>query len=90
MIQVSLNRRFFVALDALIARGLIKSLSGFIIECGLHAPRYRELRNVYGTAPTGRGSRYVAVEAEALYYLITQYNVSADWLITGRGRMFTA
>ena len=87
-IQTMVNRRFFTAIEALVERGDIKSLSGFITQCELHAPRYREMRAVYGIRPTmGSSSRYVAVETEALFYLIARYHVSADWLMTGRGRM---
>lgn len=88
-IQSMVNRRFFEVVDCLVENGTLHSLSGFAIECGLHAPRYREMRAVYGTRPTmGSSSRYVAVETEALFYLIARYHVSADWLMTGRGRMF--
>lgn len=87
-IQEGVNRRFFAAVDALVAAGAIRSLSGFVIDCGLHAPRYREMRQQYGTTPVG-GSRYTAVETEALYYLCTLHHVSASWLLTGRGRMMS-
>lgn len=87
-IQEAVNRRFFVAVDALVAAGAIRSLSGFVIDCGLHAPRYREMRQQYGATPMG-GSRYTAVETEALYYLCTLHHVSASWLLTGRGRMMS-
>ncbi len=85
-IQEAVNRRFFAAVETLVAAGVMRSLSGFVIECGLHAPRYREMRQQYGVEPVGN-SRYTAVETEALYYLCTEYGVSASWLLTGRGRM---
>lgn len=88
-IQVAVNRRFFAAVDTLVAMGAVRSLSGFIIDCGLHPTRYREMRLEYGTAPSGASSRYVAVETEALYHICTDHHVSAAWLLTGRGRMFT-
>ena len=77
-----------MAVDTLVAAGAVRSLSGFIIECGLHAPRYREMRQQYGAETVG-GSRYVAVETEALYHLCADHHVSASWLLTGRGCMFT-
>ena len=90
-IQEAVNRRFFVAVDVLVATGALRSLSGFAIECGLHAPRYREMRLQYGTHPTeGHVSRYVAIETEALYCLVAKYHVSARWLLTGQGRMINS
>lgn len=85
-VQEAVNRRFFTAVERLAAAGVLHSLSGFAQECGLHASRYREMRLVYGSAPTGKPSRYMAVETEALYHLITHYHVSANWLFTGNGR----
>jgi hypothetical protein len=88
-IQEALNRRFFIAVERLTADGVLHSLSGFADECGLHASRYRELRLLYGIEPTGKQSRYMAVETEALYYLVTRYHVSARWLLTGKGNWHT-
>ena len=87
-IQEAVNRRFFAAVDALVAAGAIRSLSGFIIDCGLHDARYREMRQQYGAEPVGN-SRYTAVETEALYHLCADHHVSASWLLTGRGHMLT-
>ena len=87
-IQEAVNRRFFAAVETLVSTGAIRSLSGFIIDCGLHAPRYREMRQQYGAEPVG-GSRYTAVETEALYHLCADHHVSASWLLTGRGRMMS-
>lgn len=88
-IQAAVNRRFFMAVETLVAAGSIRSLSGFITDCGLHPTRYREMRLEYGTAPSGAISRYIAVETEALYHLCADHHISASWLLTGRGRMFT-
>lgn len=88
-IQDAINRRFFIAVERLAAAGDLHSLSGFAADCGLHASRYREMRLVYGTEPTGKPSRYMAVETEALYYLVARYRVNAGWLLTGNGKWRT-
>lgn len=88
-VEAAVNRRFFEVMEALQATGSIKSLSGFCIDNGLSAPRYREMRLQYGVAPKpGRESRYNFVGADALHLLIIDYGVSGDWLLAGKGKMF--
>jgi hypothetical protein len=86
----AINRRFFLAIDRLCDFKLISALDSF---CSLHelsAPRYREMRLTYGVAPKpGRVSRYKYVEVEAIYWLVNDYPVSSNWLLTGRGEMLT-
>ena len=88
-IESGVNRRFFQAMDALEALGSIRSLSGFCNEVGLSSPRFREMRLEYGMAPVpGRVSRYSSLNIEALHFIVKDYGVSGDWLLTGRGKMF--
>lgn len=88
-VQLELNRRFFVAVESLVQRGVIHSLSSFVCDCGLHAPRYLEMRSAFGPGADGsRPSRYVSIELEALCALVAKYNISADWLLVGRGVMY--
>ena len=88
-IEANINRRFFQAMAALEELGSIRSLSGFCDEVGLSSPRFREMRLEYGVAPApGRVSRYSSLNMEALYYLVKDYGVSGDWLLSGRGKMF--
>lgn len=89
-ISEAVNRRFFMALDAIVTYKLTPSQDAFFIEHDLSAPRYREMRLQYGVAPTtGKQSRYKNIEIEAIYTLVAFYPVSANWLITGRGNMLT-
>lgn len=88
-IEAGVNRRFFQAMDALEALGSLRSLSGFCDEVGLSAPRFREMRLEYGVTPApGRVSRYSSLNVEALHYLVKDFGVSGDWLLSGRGKMF--
>lgn len=88
-IQEGINRRFFIALEAIIGFGWVSSLESFCNEQGLSSGRYRELRLTFGVTPnpTSKPSRYKFVEQEALYALCSQYSVSAEWLLLGRGKM---
>ena len=89
-IEDGVNRRFFVAIDTLVALGRLTSLDSFCKESGLNSPRYREARFTYGITPNpGHISRYKSVHIEALYYLVMRSSVSSDWLLIGRGEMLT-
>jgi hypothetical protein len=85
-----INRRFFVAIEALVSLGKISSLEGFCKLYDFSPPRYRELRLTYGITPNpnSKPSRYKQIEIEALYSLCNNYSISTDWLLLGRGKMF--
>ena len=89
-IEDGVNRRFFQAIEALVSLGRLSALESFCKEAGLSASRYRETRFTYGVTPRpGKVSRYKSIQIEALYYLVAKYSVSSDWLLTGRGNMFS-
>ena len=84
------SRRFFAAVAALVDAGRLASLSAFCNEHGFSAPRYRALRLAYGPTPKeGYACPYSGVEVDALVVLVSNYPVSASWLLAGRGRMLT-
>lgn len=88
-ITEGITRRFFVALDAIIKLKKVSSLEAFCNEFGLSAPRYRETRLTYGITPNpnSKPSRYKRMEFEALVNMCVKYDVSAEWLLLGRGKM---
>lgn len=89
-ISEGISRRFFEALNALEALGLINSQEAFCNSNKLSPPRYRAMRLQYGLTPKpGYVSAYRNIEVEALYALVFGFPVSADWLLTGRGEMLT-
>ena len=86
----AVNRRFFIAIDALVTYKKITSLSGFCVLHGLSPSRYREMRLQFGLTPKmGYIARYRNIEIEALSILVANYPISALWLLTGHGRMLT-
>ncbi len=86
-IEDGVNRRFFQAIELLVSMDRLSALESFCNEAGLSPPRYREARFTYGVTPrTDVVSRYKSIEIEGLYYLVVNYSVSADWLLTGRGK----
>lgn len=89
-IEDGVNRRFFEAIEMLVSLDRLSALESFCNEAGLSPPRYREARYTYGVTPrTGKVSRYKTIEVEGLYYLVFNYSVSADWLLTGRGKILS-
>lgn len=89
-ISDGVSRRFFQAIDALVSYKLVGSLESFCVDYSLNSSRYREMRFVYGVTPTaGKVSRYKNVEIEAIYALVANFPISANWFITGRGNMLT-
>ena len=86
-ISEAVNRRFFRAIEKLVALGRISALESFCADNALSSSRYREMRFEYGVMPTGKRSRYKNIEIEALHALTANFPVSADWLLTGLGDM---
>lgn len=83
-----IQARFFQAIDMLIESGKIKSLNAFCEQYGLHRPKYSNIRS-YSKDETKLGTGYKFIDIDALSYLVTDYGVSSDWLLTGKGGMFS-
>ena len=89
-ISEGVSRRFFQSIEVLVTAGQVNSLEAFCNANKLSPPRYRAMRLEYGTNPKpGYVSAYKNVEIEAIYAIVANFPVSADWLITGRGEMLT-
>lgn len=75
---LDITRRFFEALDMIKAQKRIRGMQTFSREYGEN----------YWNFTTARkdGTR---IKQEWLTYLVRDYDVSAEWLLTGRGGMFT-
>lgn len=77
----AITRRFFDALARLKADGAIRGKKTFTDRFGVN----RWNLNSVEKDPTG-----CRVSAAWLSYLVIGYNVSADWLLTGRGDFYGA
>lgn len=82
-----IQNRFFQAIDILIESGKIKSLQSFCTEYGLHRPKYSNLRTKAKDS-TKIGTGYKFIDIDALTYLVSDFKISANWLLTGNGGMF--
>lgn len=87
--DAAMNRRFFLAVDDLVAQGRLDSLSSLGRECGCSAGKLREMRTVFGPVPSVSGwCRYKHVDPSVLGVLVSRYGVSGSWLLAGIGTMY--
>lgn len=75
---LDITRRFFEALDMIKEQKRIRGLQTFTREYG------ENYWNVHTAKKEG-----LRIKQEWLTYLVRDYDVSAKWLLTGRGRMFS-
>ena len=81
------QRRFFEALDRLKEQDKIAGLQTFCTNYNLHKAKYSNIRSAI-RKPEHDG-RYKFIDIDALFYLVKDFGVSANWLLTGRGEMFS-
>jgi hypothetical protein len=79
------QKRFFVAFNDLISRKKIEGLTQFCREYNLHKPKYVRLRQAYMES---KATDYRHVDMDAFIFIVRDYDVSAEWLLTGRGDMY--
>lgn len=73
-------RRFFEAIRELKSRKLIRGVQTFTTRYGINK------RNFYTCEKQPERDIF---QVAWLYYLVTDYGVSAQWLLTGEGEKFT-
>ena len=74
-----IKERFFMALDTLKSKGVIRGVGTFAKMHGLNASNLRMYRYRDNWE----------VSSEYLYYIIRDFGISSNWLITGQGSMFS-
>lgn len=79
IISKEIKERFFIALDTLKSKGVIRGVGTFAKMHGLNAGNLRSLRY----------KENWSVCSEYLYYIIRDFGVNSQWLITGQGTMFS-
>jgi hypothetical protein len=72
--------RFFEAIYALKAKKIIRGKKTFVTKYGINLGNFWQLEN---------NKSCNQLQLVWLAHLVTDYNVSADWLLTGEGNMFT-
>lgn len=75
-----ITRRFFEAVVALKAIKAVRGQKTISTEMGVENSSMYKIKNHPET---------YTLKPEYIYHLVSKYKISADWLITGRGRMFS-
>ena len=75
---LQINDRFFEAIALLKRRRELGGLNGFAKKYGV----------VLGNLYTIKSQRQGAIKTEYLMFLVRDYGISGDWLLTGQGNMF--
>lgn len=76
--SIDINQRFFAALDRLVSDGRLRGRKSFATIYGLN------WGNLYRLQKEPQREFQLAF----LAYLVSDFGISADWLLTGRGDMF--
>lgn len=76
--SIKINERFFAAIDALIRMGSLQGQKTFATIYGLNWGNFFRLKK----------EPHREFQLCYLFYLVNDFGVNADWLLTGRGSMF--
>ena len=76
---VAITERFFKAIDLLIEANYFRGLQTFTAKYGLNR------RNLQHTKASPQNT---VLKSDVLALLVRDYNVSAEWLLTGDGSVF--
>lgn len=82
---IAIQARFFEALDLAISLGKINGLKGFCDDHKLNRTKYSRIKNDLNKPLSEM--KYKMIDIDALAGICTDFGVSADWLLLGRGKM---
>lgn len=82
---IEIQRRFFEALDTAISSGKVNGLKGFCDSHKLNRTKYSRIKNDLNKPI--EEMTYKMIDLDALSGICTDFGVSAEWLLLGRGKM---
>lgn len=82
---IAIQERFFQALDILIESKELPGLKTFCTDNNLNRTKYSRIKNALGKPI--EESTYKMIDIDALAALCSDFGVSAEWLLLGRGKM---
>lgn len=83
--SIEIQRRFFEALELMIASGKIKGLKTFCTNHGFNRTKYSRIKNALDMPI--EEMTYKAIDLDALSVLCSDFPINAEWLLLGRGKM---
>ncbi len=78
-IRTEINKRFFQAIDFVVSSKIIRGEATFCNEHNIDRRNFLKVR---------QNLSIQRVRIEWIYYLVTDFNISADWIFTGKGKLF--
>lgn len=88
-LSIDVQRRFFSALDILIANEKVNGLKGFCELGGFNRTKYSKIRSEMDVPISERKPyNYKFIDVAALAFICQRFNVSCDWLLLGKGKQF--
>lgn len=82
---IEIQRRFFEALELVIASSQLKGLKTFCVNHGLNRSKYSRIRNTKDMPI--EDMTYKMIDIDALAALCSDFGVSPEWLLLGTGDM---
>ena len=82
---ISIQRRFFEALELAISLGAINGVKGFCDAHNLNRTKYSRLKNDINKP--AEDTTYKLIDIDALAGICADFGVSPEWLLLGRGKM---
>lgn len=82
---IEIQNRFFLALEMAISLGKYGGLKPFCDEHNLNRVKYSRIKNALDK-PLNE-SQYKMIDIDALAAICTDFGVSPEWLLLGRGKM---
>ena len=82
---IAIQNRFFEALEMAISLGAVNGLKGFCDTHKLNRTKYSRIKNDLNKPI--EETTYKLIDIDALAGICTDFGVSAEWLLLGRGKM---
>lgn len=82
---IAIQNRFFEALEMAISLGAVNGLKGFCDTHKLNRTKYSRIKNDLNKPI--EEMTYKLIDIDALAGICTDFGVSAEWLLLGRGKM---
>lgn len=84
-----IQQRFFDTIDTLIHIGMLGSLSEFCREGKFNRTKYSIIKNTIQKGNLAdRSHRYYFIDIDAISFICSRYDASADFILLGKGNMF--